>query len=172
MDEDKTIVNRVAASGLITFDLEEYYQQGERVMLDLKDQLVEGLILKEKNFRQFIQDHNWKQYEGKFVAVTCSADAIIPMWAFMLAAIALKPYARVVEFGSLEQLEDRLFKEAMATVNWNSFKGKKVIVKGCSRYNVPPSVYVYLTTKLQPLVASLMYGEPCSTVPLFKSFSK
>jgi hypothetical protein len=172
MEEDKAIVNRVASSGLITFDLENYYQHGERVILDLKDQLIEGLILKEKNFRQFIQNHNWKQYEGKFVAVTCSADAIIPMWAFMLAAIALKPHASLVEFGSLERLEDRLFKESLSAVDWNSFKGKKVILKGCSRYNVPASVYVYVTSKLQPLVASLMYGEPCSTVPLYKAFSK
>lgn len=170
--EDKPIINRVASSGLVTFDLEQFYQPGERVVIDIKDQLVEGLILREKNFREFIHNHNWKQYEGKFVVVTCSADAIIPQWAFMLVALALKPYARVIEFGSPEQLERRLFDEALSAVDWSSFKGKKVVVKGCSRYPVPASVYVYVATKLQAYVASLMYGEPCSTVPLFKSFSK
>lgn len=172
MEDDHKIVNRVAASGLVTFDLEKFYQPGDRVVIDIKDQLVDGLILREKNFREFIRQHDWRQYEGQFVAVTCSADAIIPVWAFMLVAAALQPYAKEIELGTLEQLEIRLFKKALEAVDWNRFRGAKVVVKGCSRYEVPASIYVYVTAKLRPVVTSLMYGEPCSTVPLFKTFPK
>lgn len=172
MEDDHKIVNRVAASGLVTFDLEKFYQPGDRVVIDIKDQLVDGVLLREKNFREFIRQHDWKQYEGKFVAVTCSADAIIPVWAFMLVTAALQPYAKAIEFGTLEQLERRLFEKTLEAVDWNSFKGAKVVIKGCSRYEVPTSIYGYVTAKLRPVVTSLMYGEPCSTVPIFKSPSK
>ncbi|MFN3841308.1 MAG: DUF2480 family protein [Cyclobacteriaceae bacterium] len=172
MQENNTIVNRVASSGLITFDLEKFYQPGHRVVVDIKDQLAEGLVLREKVFREFITTHDWKQYEGKFVTITCSTEAIVPLWAFLLVAISLQPYARIVGFGTLEELERRLFEEALATVDWSSYKGAKVVIKGCSRYEVPISVYVYVATKLRPFVTSLMYGEPCSTVPLYKSFTR
>lgn len=168
MEEEKEIINRVSTSSLITFDLEEYYQPGERTLIDIKDQLYEGLILKEKDFREFIKQHDWSLYQNKFVAITCTADAIIPTWAFMLVAIALKPYAKVIEFGTLENLEEKLFQEALSTVNWSQFQNTKVVVKGCSKVNVPAAAYVYAVTKLQPIVASLMFGEACSTVPLYK----
>lgn len=172
MKKEESIVNRVASSGLITFDLEDYYQPGERIVIDIKDQLYEGLMLREKNFREFISTHNWQQYYGKFVAITCSSDAIVPLWAYMLISVALQPHARIIEFGTLDQLEQRIFLERLATVDWSSFKGSKVVIKGCSKYDIPISVYIYVSTKLRPLVTSLMFGEPCSTVPLFKSPAK
>ncbi len=172
MEKNDPIVNRVAASGLVTFDLENFYQPGDRVVIDIKDQLIGGLVLREKDFREFISKHDWKQYDGKFVAITCSSDAIIPLWAFMLVAISVSPYAMVIEFGTLDQLEQRLFREALTTVEWSNFEGSRVVIKGCSRYEVPTSIYVYVAAKLKPYVKSLMYGEPCSTVPLFKALSK
>ena len=162
------IINRVSNSALITFDLEEYYEAGDRVLLDIKDQLYEGLILKEKDFREFIKNNNWSSYQDKLVAVTCSTDAILPTWAFMLVAIALRPYAKRVEFGTLNDLEEILFRETLSKVNWDQFRDAKVIVKGCSKVNVPSSAYVFTVSKLQPIVSSLMFGEACSTVPLYK----
>ena len=168
MEQEKEIINRVSNSSLITFDLEEYYQPGERVLIDIKNQLVEGLILKEKDFREFIKNHDWSSYQNKFVAITCSADAIIPTWAFMLVAIAVRPYASVVEFGTLENLEEKLFRTSLSTIDWNQFRNAKVVVKGCSKVNVPASVYVLAAAQLQPIASSLMFGEACSTVPLYK----
>lgn len=168
MSEEKEIVNRVAASALITFDLEEYYQPGERVLIDLKEQLFQGLILREKDLRDFIKSNDWSFYKDKFVAITCSTDAVIPTWAYMLVAIALKPFAKTVEFGTLEKLEERLFEDALANVNWEQFRNAKIVVKGCSKVNVPASAYVRTVSELQPVAASLMFGEACSTVPLFK----
>lgn len=169
MDKSNEIVNRVSASGLITFDLETFYQPGERVLLDIKDRLFQGLVLKEKDFRAFVKTHDWKQYQDKFVAITCSTDAIVPTWAYMLLATALRPYARLFFFGSLERLEEKIFEEKLKSVDWSEFENKKVVVKGCSKVEVPVSVYLEVVRHLQPLVSSLMFGEPCSTVPLFKA---
>jgi hypothetical protein len=166
---DNEIVNRVASSGLVTFDLEEYYQKGERVLIDIKDQLFQGLVLREKDFREFISTHNWHQYEYKFVSITCSSDAIIPVWAYMLLTTALQPYARMISYGSFEHLEEKIFESALARVNWDYFKGRKVVVKGCSKIEIPLSIYIMVTQKLKPVVSSLMFGEPCSTVPLYKA---
>jgi len=168
IEEEGQIINRVATSSLITFDLEEYYQPGERVLLDIKDQLFHGLILREKDFRDFIKTHNWSVYNEKFVAITCSADAIVPTWAYMLLSIALRPFAKRIIFGSLEELEITLFNEKLLTLDWSVYKDAKVVVKGCSKVNVPAAVYVEAANKLQPLVSSLMFGEACSTVPLYK----
>jgi len=165
--EDK-IVNKVANSALVTFDLESYYEPGERVVLDIKDQLFQGLILREKDFREFIRTHGWSEYQDKSVALTCSADAIVPTWAYMLLAIALEPHAKRVVFGSLEDLETAIFKERLEGVNWGQFRDAKVVVKGCSKVLVPTAVYVDVTARMKPHVASIMFGEPCSTVPLFK----
>ncbi|WKZ59143.1 MAG: DUF2480 family protein [Cyclobacteriaceae bacterium] len=162
------IINRVSASGLITFDLETFYQQGERISLDIKDQLFQGLVLREKDFRDFVKSHDWKQYQDKFVAITCSTDAIVPIWAYMLIATALRPYARLFFFGSLERLEEKIFEQQLSEVDWQEFKNKKVVVKGCSKVEVPVSIYLEVVRQLLPLVSSLMFGEPCSTVPLFK----
>jgi len=162
------IVNRVTSSTLVTFDLEEYYEPGERVVLDIAAQLYEGLILREKDFRDFIKNHEWRQYEGKFVAIGCSADAIVPTWAFMLVMIALEPYAKLAVFGSMEALEEQIFRKRLANVDWHSYQGAKVVIKGCSKVNVPIAVYVEATAQIRKYASSIMFGEPCSTVPLFK----
>jgi len=168
MEQEKEIINKVASSSLVIFDLEEYYQPGERVLLDIKEQLFQGLILKEKVFREFIKNHDWSSYKNKFVAITCTADAIIPTWAYMLVTIALSQHAKAIEFGTLENLEERLFQESLSTVDWSQFQNAKVIVKGCSKVNVPTSAYVLAVSKLQSITSSLMFGEACSTVPLYK----
>jgi hypothetical protein len=168
MEAQDQIVNKVASSSLITFNLEEYYVPGDRILLDIKDQLYQELILKEKDFRDFIKSHDWSRYQNKFIAITCSADAIVPTWAYMLLTIALQPFARKIVFGSLQELETILYHEELAKVDWTKFKDAKVVVKGCSKVDVPIAVYVEATNRLRPLVASLMFGEPCSTVPLFK----
>lgn len=165
---DDPIINRVANSALVTFDLETFYAPGERVLLDIKDQLFQGLILKEKDFREFIKGHDWASYQGKYVAIVCSADAIVPTWAYMLLAIALQPYASKIVYGSLQDLEIELFHEQLTRVNWQVFRDAKVVVKGCSKVDVPVAVYVYVAARLRPLAASIMFGEPCSTVPLYK----
>ncbi len=162
------IINRVAQSSLVTFDLEDYYHKGERVVLDIKDNLYMGLMLREKDFRDFVKEHDWSQYVGKNVAITCSVDAIVPTWAYMLLATKLSPYANMLVFGTIEELEAALFREALAKVNLESLKDAKVIVKGCSNFPVPVSAYVEITRLLSPVVASLMYGEPCSNVPIYK----
>jgi hypothetical protein len=168
MQEENEIVNRVTSSPLVTFDLEEYYVPGERVQFDLAGILFQGMILREKDLRDFVKAHDWSLYHNKLVAIYCSVDAIIPTWAYMLVAIALKPYASVVEFGTLGKLEEKLFDEALEKIDWNQFQGKKIVVKGCSNVEVPASAYVKTVAKLQPIAASLMFGEACSTVPLFK----
>ncbi|HEX6893445.1 MAG TPA: DUF2480 family protein [Chryseolinea sp.] len=162
------IINRVTNSSLVTFDLEDYFVPGERVQLDIKDQLYEGIILKEKDFRDFIKANRWEEFQDKFVAINCSVDAIIPTWAYMLLAIAMEPFARKVVFGTLEELEIAIFQESLKNVEWANFKGSKVVVKGCSKVNVPVAIYVDVASKLQRYASSIMYGEPCSTVPLFK----
>ena len=162
------IINKVANSGLVTIDLEEFYPKGERVLFDIKPFLFHELILKEKDFRDYIKAHDWSQYEGKFVAVCCSADAIVPTWAFMLVAVALQPHVRQVVFGSAEELEIMLFRNALALVDWDRFADAKVVIKGCSKVNVPVAIYVEATAQIRRVAKSIMYGEPCSTVPLFK----
>jgi hypothetical protein len=162
------IINRVAQSPLLTFDLEEYYHHGERVLLDIKENLYMGLMLREKDFRDYIKATDWSIYTGKNVAVTCTADAIVPTWAYMLLANKLSPYANMVVYGDLEVLETMLFKQALAKVDAEAFRDAKVIIKGCSNLPVPVSAYVEITSLLSPVVASLMYGEPCSNVPLYK----
>jgi len=162
------IVNKVANSALVTFDLEHYYQPGERVVLDIKGQLYQELILKEKDFRDFIRQHDWTAYQNKYVAITCTADAIVPTWAFMLVSIALQPYAKQVVFGTLEELETAIFKKSLEKVDWAAFQNAKVVVKGCSKVDVPVGIYVEATNNLRPYAASIMFGEPCSTVPLYK----
>ena len=168
MGTEDQIINKVSNSSLITFDLEEYYQPGERVLIDITNQLYEGIILKEKDFRAFIKTHDWLAYQNKFVAITCSADAIIPTWAYMLISIALKPFAKDIVFGTISDLEVEIFRKALQKVDWSVFKNAKVVVKGCSKVEVPASIYVEATNQLMNYVSSLMFGEPCSTVPLYK----
>lgn len=168
MESGNEIVNRVASSALKVFDLEAYFTPGERVLLDIKDQLYQGMILREKSFREFIKAHDWSQYAGKFVAVTCSEDAIVPTWAYMLLTSALQPFARTVVFGRLEDLEEKIFFDALSKVDWQQFADAKVVIKGCSKVAVPTAAYVEATRLMRPYAVSIMYGEPCSTVPVFK----
>ena len=162
------IVNKVAQSGLVTIDLEDFYIQGDRILFDLKDWLFQELILKEKDFREKLKSHDWKQYENKFIALTCSADAIVPTWAFMLIASHLEPIAKKISFGDLQKLEEELFADAISKLNPDDYKNQKITIKGCSNIQVPVSAYVNLTGLLRPVAKSIMYGEPCSTVPVFK----
>lgn len=162
------IINRVAGSSLVSLDLETYYHPGQRVVYDLKDNLYMGLILKEKEFRAFLKEHDWSQYAGKNVAITCTEDAIVPTWAYMLLTLQLQPYANTVVFGTLSDLDEKLYFDAIATINPEDYRDAKVVVKGCSKVPVPTAAYVELTRRLQPVVQSLLFGEPCSTVPLYK----
>ncbi|HCO84144.1 MAG TPA: hypothetical protein DIT95_11485 [Arenibacter sp.] len=162
------ILNRVANSKLITFNLEDYYPEGERVLFDVKDWLLEGFVLRESEFREQAKNHDWSQYEGKFIALTCSSDAIIPAWAFMLLATYLQPYAKKVITGDLETLETVLYTEVISKMDVSNLQDKPVIVKGCAHKPVPKNAYLLLIEKLQPVVKSLMYGEACSSVPLYK----
>ena len=162
------ILNRVAQSKLITFDLEAYYPKGTRVLLDIKDWLHEGFILKEKEFRSQLAEHDWAQYQDAYVALHCSSDAIVPGWAYMLITTKLGPYAKKTVQGDLEQLETALFISIIEDLDVSEFKDRIVIVKGCSNKPVPPNAYLLITQRLQPVVKSLMYGEACSSVPLFK----
>lgn len=166
--ESELIINKVASSGLISLDLEEYYHPGERLVYDIKDNLFQGLLLREKDFREFIKSHDWSQYQGKNIAIICSEDAIVPTWAYMLLATSLQPHANMFVFGNLESLEDKLFSEAISKLDPEEFRGKKIVVKGCSKFPVPIAAYVEITRLLKPVVQSLMFGEPCSTVPLYK----
>lgn len=168
MSDQNEIINRVASSSLITLDLEEYYHQGERLVYDLRQNLVDDLILKEKPFREFISSNDWSVYTGKNVAIQCTADAIVPTWAYMLVASRVSSYAHMVVYGSLDNLEQALFQQALQNINIERFRNAKVVIKGCSKYPVPPFAYVELTRLLTPVVSSLMYGEPCSTVPIYK----
>jgi hypothetical protein len=168
METQADIVNRVANSSLITFNLEEIRPSEERILIDIKDQLFQGLILKEKDFRAFVKETDWTVYKDKYVAITCSVDAIIPVWAFMLVGIALQPYAKKIVFGSLDELETAIFSDVFKRIDWNFYNDSKVVLKGCSNVHIPTAVYVEATVQLQARVKSLSFGEPCSTVPLFK----
>ena len=162
------IVNRVANSGLVNFDLEAYYPKGQRQLIDLKDWLFEGLILKEKDFRQAVKDYDWVQHQDQYVAIDCSADAIVPVWSYMLISNAVSPYAKKVVKGNLENLESIIFHELINTLDINTFKNQRVIVKGCSNLPIPESAYVAITNRLSQVVKSIMYGEACSSEPIYK----
>ncbi len=162
------IVNRVAQSALVTFNLEDHYPKGERILLDIKDWLFEGFILREKEFRAAISSHNWAQYKDAYVALTCSTDAIIPGWAYMLIATELQLHAKKMLIGNLEQLETSLYQSIIEKLDLSEYKDKPVIIKGCSNKPVPPNAYLWITSKMQTVAKSVMYGEACSSVPLFK----
>lgn len=162
------IVNRVANSKLITVDLEDFYPKGERVLFDIKDWLLEGFVLREKDFREAVKTHDWSVYQDSFVALTCSTDAIVPGWAYMLITTQLSPYAKKVVVGDLETLESILYTEVLHDLDTSEYLDKPIIVKGCSNKPVPQNAYIRLIEKLQPVAKSIMYGEACSSVPLYK----
>jgi hypothetical protein len=169
---DETLVNKVSESQLITLDLEDYYPQGETVNFDMKDYLFMGLILKEKEFREALKGLDLTPYTEKNVAVHCTADAVIPMWAYMLVASILQPVAGEVIFGDRDFLHKTLFLKNIAAINPAEYQDKRVVIKGCGDLPVSETAYVAITTKLRPVAKSIMYGEPCSTVPIFKKSSK
>ena len=162
------IINKVANSVLEVFDLEDYYPSGIRTQIDISQWLLEGFLLKEKDFRVALKNHDWKQYENHFVAIHCSTDAIIPAWASILITVYLAPFAKKVVMGNLINLETALYQEILPTLDYSQYQDKPVILKGCSKKPVPESAYIIAIQKLQPFAKSIMYGEACSAVPLFK----
>jgi hypothetical protein len=165
------IVNKVAQSGLVTIDLEDLYPEGERILFDISHLLIEGLLLREKDFREFIAQHDWNAYSAKHVALYCSTDAIIPRWAWMLLTNALAPFAKTIVVGDLESLESHLYMEVLRSINSEEYRDQRVVIKGCSNKPVPAQAYARLTEILRPVVKSILYGEPCSTVPVYKRSS-
>ncbi len=162
------IVNKVAQSKLITFNLEDYYPQGNRVVLDIKDWLFEGFILKEKEFRAFVDAHDWSQYEGAYVAMQCSTDAIVPGWAYLLLSVKLSGIAKKAIQGSLVDLETSIYQSVIENIDVSEYQDKLIIIKGCSNKPVPANAYLFLAERLKPVAKSIMYGEACSSVPLYK----
>ncbi len=165
---DKPLVNKVANSGLITLNLEDFFPGQEVINFDLKDYLFMELMLKEKDFRVSMKEHDWTQYEGKIVLVNCSSNAIIPLWAYMLVASNLSPYAADVFQGTPEEYYKYAMGKALDEKDWTAFEDQRVIIKGCGEKPVPASAYLDITSKLRPYAKSIMFGEACSTVPVFK----
>lgn len=163
------IVNKVAGSGIVSIDLEEFYVTGERVIFDIKPLLFMEQVLKEKEFREFIKTNDWSVYKDKIVGIVCSVDAIVPTWAYMLLTLALEPFAKRVFFGDAPELENLLFAEKLATIDPSVYKDARVVIKGCGEKEIPTNAFVQLTALIKPFAKSIMYGEPCSTVPLYKA---
>lgn len=162
------IINRIANSKLAVIDLEDYYLEGDRVLLDIKDWLYEALVLREKEFRAYVKSHDWSKYHDKYIAIVCSSDAIVPAWAYMLIAIALQPYAKHTVLGNLKDLEIALYQEIVNNLEVSIYKDRPVIIKGCSKKQIPDAAYIMISNKVKPIARSIMFGEACSSVPLFK----
>lgn len=169
MEIQENIVNKVAQSGLITIDLAKYAPNQEDIIIyDVKENLFHGLILREKDFRDFVKEHDWSQYEAKHIGITCSADAIIPTWTYMILANKLTPFAKSITFGTKEDIIRDQYNLAINTIDYSSYQDERVVVKGCGDIYIPESAFVTFTSKLSQVAKSIMYGEPCSTVPVFK----
>ncbi len=168
---EQPIVNKVAESGLITLDPASFLPKGETMVFDLKDYLFMGLILKEKDFREALKNLDWEQFRNKNIALTCTADAIIPVWAYMLVAVYLEPVAAEIVMGDENQLSRELFLKNLSAINPEDYQGKRIVVKGCGDTPIGDFVYMEITKRLRPVVKSIMYGEPCSTVPVYKAKS-
>lgn len=166
--EEQEIVNRVANSVLKVFDLEDYYPEGERKTIDIAQWLAEGFVLREKEYREALKNYNWQQYSNSYVALYCSTDAIVPAWAYMLITVYLQPFAKKIIQGSITELNIQLYQDILSNLSYSEYKDKPVIIKGCSQKPVPGEAYVMATQKLMPYAKSLMFGEACSAVPLFK----
>jgi Protein of unknown function (DUF2480) len=166
--EEQEIINRVANSVLQVFDLEDHYPEGERASLDISQWLWEGFVLREKEFRDALKDHDWQQYEGKYIALQCSTDAIVPAWAYMLVTVYLQPFAKKIVQGKIENINVLIYQEILDGLDLTDYSGKPVIIKGCSRKPVPQEAYVMAAQKLMPFAKSIMFGEACSSVPLYK----
>lgn len=162
------IINKVAESGLVTIDLEKWYPREETALFDIKDYLFMQMILKEKDFREALKNLDWEQYRDKQVAVTCSADAVIPVWAYMLVASYLQPVSAGIILGDEKELHKKLFLQNLSAINVNEYADKRIVIKGCGETPIADYVYMEITKLLRPVVKSIMYGEPCSTVPVYK----
>ena len=163
-----TIINKIAQSGLITIDLEEWLPKEKKVLLDIKVWLEEGFILREKNFKEALKNHNWEQYKDHYVALYCSSEAILPTWAYWLISIYLNPYAKKTLKGSLETLTYFLYKKAIEEKDFSIFKEKRILITGCHKKKLDDSLYFLLIKKLLPLARSILYGEACSNIVLYK----
>lgn len=166
------IINKVANSSLEVFDLEDYYPAGIRAQIDVSQWLYEGFLLKEKDFREHLNKQDWSQYQDQYVAVTCGTDAIIPKWAIILVTMHLAPFAKKIINGYLEDLDAALYVEILSKIDYIVYQDKPVIIKGCSRKPVPMLAYVLAAQYLQRYAKSIMFGEACSAVPLYKSPKK
>ena len=164
----ETFINKVAESGIVTINLEDYFSREPITVFDMKDYLFMGLILKEKDFRENLKQLDLSVYENKVVALTCSADAVIPMWAYMLVASALQPMAKEIIFGNEEEATKAILVKNISKINTAEYTDQRVVIKGCRDLPVTESAYIEITSRLRPVVKSIMYGEPCSTVPVFK----
>jgi len=165
---DETIINKVSESSIITVNLEDYYPKEEMVVFDMKDYLFMGLILKEKDFRETLKNLELANYTNKAVAVTCSADAVIPIWAYMLVASYLQPVAKEIVFGTEDELKNQLLLRNIVQMDLSDLADKRIVIKGCGELPVGEAAYLEATKLLRPVAKSIMYGEPCSTVPIFK----
>ena len=165
---EEEIINRLTNSVLEVFDLEDYYPIGQRVQLDISQWLYEGFLLREKDFREALKNHDWKQYQEQYVAIHCSTEAIVPAWASVLVTLHLSPYAKKIVDGTIEAINVALYQEILNTIDYSVYADKPVIIKGCSKKPVPMSAYILAAQKLQPFAKSIMYGEACSAVPLYK----
>lgn len=166
------IVNRVANSKLVTIDLDSLYPKGERILLDISLWLFQGLIVREKDFRTALKEHDWEQYQDKYIALYCSTDAIIPGWAYLLIASYLQAFAKLIVKGNIETLDTILFTDVINALDSNEYKDKPVIITGCSDNPIPETSYLLLLQKVMPVAKSILYGEACSSVPLFKKSTK
>jgi hypothetical protein len=162
------IVNRVANSPIVTLDLEDFYPEGRRIVLDISQWLLEGIVLREKDFRAHVKEHNWSQYQDCYAALRCSTDAIIPGWAYMLVSLELAPFAKKTIVGSLDTLESILYASIIENLDVDPYISKSIIIKGCANKPIPENAFILFSQKLHPIARSIMYGEACSAVPLFK----
>jgi hypothetical protein len=165
---ENNIVNRVDKSGLIQVSLDDFYPKGERVVFDIKELLYEGFVLIEKELRSFVKQNNWNEFQDKFVAINCSTDAIVPLWAYMLIASHLKPYAKKVVLGNKTDLEKSIFEDILNAHDFSIYQDKGVVVKGCGKFPIPDAVVLDFAYRLQNVAKTIMFGEACSAVPLFK----
>lgn len=165
---EEEIINKVAQSSLVVFDLEDYYPTESRVLLDISQWLYEGFVLREKEFRTALKDTDWSIYQNQLVALTCTTDAILPSWAFMLVSSYLQPYAKMVVQGNLHQLDIAYYQNIIANLEFSEYENKPVIIKGCSNHPIPEEAYVMATQKMINYARSIMFGEACSAVPIYK----
>lgn len=162
------IVNKVAQSSLVVFDLEDYYPEQQAVVLDIAQWLHQGFILKEKEFRTALKDFDFSIYNKKLVALTCTTDAILPSWAFMLVTVYIQPYAQMVNQGSVNDLYIAYYQQLINTIDFSIYQDQPVIIKGCSKKAIPEEAYVMATQKMMQYARSIMFGEACSAVPIYK----